>query len=98
MTPTGLSRTDHKSMGKDDRRHKSDRDDDDDDKNNDEDLYKEKEKKPGKSNDGYRYKSPESTPPKPATPDSPNVKKTAIVTKEEEGLVQPYVLLALFVS
>jgi phage shock protein PspC (stress-responsive transcriptional regulator) len=99
MTPTGLSRTDHKSMSKDDRRHKVDRDDDDDDdKNNDEDLYKEKEKKPGKSNDGYRYKNPESTPAKPVVPDSPNVKKTAIVTKEEEGLVQPYVLLALFVS
>ena len=97
MTPTGLVRTDHKSMSDEDRRHqdKSDRDDDDDNnKNDDEDLYKNKQKKPG-SGDGYRYKSPENTP-KPA--DTPVIKKTALVTKEEEGLVQPYILLACFTS
>jgi phage shock protein PspC (stress-responsive transcriptional regulator) len=97
MTPTGLARTDHKSMNDDDRRRqdKADKDDDDDDnKNNNEDLYKEKHKKPG-AGDGYRYKSPENTP-KPT--DTPVIKKTAMVTKEEEGLVQPYILLACFTS
>lgn len=97
MTPTGLVRTDHKSMSDEDRsrQDKSDRDDDDDNnKNDDEDLYKNKQKKPG-TGDGYRYKSPENTP-KPA--DTPVIKKTALVTKEEEGLVQPYILLACFTS
>jgi len=94
MTPTGLVRTDHKSMNDEDRRRqdKSDRDDDDDNnKNDDEDN---KQKKPG-ANDGYRYKSPGNTP-KPA--DTPIIKKTALVTKEEERLTQPYILLACFTS
>ena len=97
MTPTGLVRTDHKSMSDEDRRRqdKSDKDDDDDNnKNDDEDMYKNKQKKPG-TGDGYRYKSPENTP-KPA--DTPVIKKTALVTKEEEGLVRPYILLACFTS
>jgi phage shock protein PspC (stress-responsive transcriptional regulator) len=97
MTPTGLARTDHKSMGDEDHRRQDNadkNDDDDDNKNDNEDLYKEKHKKPG-ANDGYRYKSPENTP-KPT--DTPVIKKTAMVTKEEEGLVQPYILLACFTS
>jgi len=95
MTPTGLARTDHKSMTEDRRQDNDDKDDDDDDnKNDNEDMYKEKHNKPG-ANDGYRYKSPEKTP-KPA--DTPVIKKTAMVTKEEEGLVQPYILLACFTS
>ncbi|HEY4288848.1 MAG TPA: PspC domain-containing protein [Puia sp.] len=96
MTPTGLVRTDHKSMGDEDRRRqdRSDRDGDDDNRNKDEDLDKDKQKKPG-ANDGYRYKSPENTP---GSADTPVIKKTALVTKEEEGLVQPYILLACFTS
>lgn len=97
MTPTGLARTDHKSMSDEDprRQDNSDKDDDDDNnKNDDGDMYKDKHRKPG-ANDGYRYKSPENTP-KPA--DTPVIKKTALVTKEEEGLFQPYILLACFTS
>ncbi|HTI91268.1 MAG TPA: PspC domain-containing protein [Puia sp.] len=86
MTPTGLARTDHKTMNDEDRRRQDNSDKDDDDDDN--------KKRPG-SNDGYRYKSPENTP-KPA--DTPVIKKTALVTKEEEGLVQPYILLACFTS
>ena len=95
MTSTGLVRTDHKSMNDEDRRRqeRSDRDDDDDNNNNDDEDNK--QKKPG-ANDGYRYRSPENTP---KSTDTPVIKKTALVTKEEEErLVQPYILLACFTS
>ncbi len=100
MTPSGLARTDHKSMSEDRNQDNSDKDDDDENKDDDknrndnEDMYKEKHKKPG-ANDGYRYKSPENTP---KSIDTPVIKKTAMVTPEEEKLTQPYILLACFTS
>lgn len=94
MTRTGLSRTDHniydeqRRLNRDKKRRNNDSDnDDDDDKNDEEDMYKEKNKKPG-ANDGYRYKSPDST----------NIKKTAMISAEEEPQPQPYILLRLFTS
>ncbi len=59
------------------------------------------EKKPGTNKDGYRYKAPENTVPNAprATPDTTGVKKTAMVTPEEERVIQPYILFnTLFTS
>ncbi len=98
MTPTGLVRTDRNSTNNEDRRRRQDKKDNDDN-NDEEDMYKEKmnkdkQSKPG-SKDGYRYKSPENTP---KTSDTPVLKKTALLTKEEEVSVQPYPILAIFTS
>ncbi|MBS1662503.1 MAG: PspC domain-containing protein [Bacteroidetes bacterium] len=101
MTPTGLSRTDKKSMKENHDRKRRDNDDDDDDDDDDNSSNrKPAETKPG-ANDGYRYKAPEKAAPKapaPAAPDTTGGKKTAVVTKEEEARFQPYSILALLTT
>ncbi|HEY6899356.1 MAG TPA: PspC domain-containing protein [Puia sp.] len=89
MTPDGLTRTNAKGMN--DHQHRNSNDDDDDDNN------KPAEPRPG-TNDGYRYKAPNSAPKPPAAPDTTGGKKTAVVTPEEEARFQPYSILALLTT
>jgi hypothetical protein len=83
MTPTGLSRTDHRPYKNEDRssRKRHNNKDQNDDEDDDRPEYKSKPKSTDSNGGGgYRYKAPNS--PAPATParkDSTVIKRTAMV-------------------
>ena len=81
MTPTGLTRTDHRSYDDPDRNSRKHRrsnanDDDDQPENN---ARPKSDDNGNKGGGGYRYKAPGTPAPAPARKDSTGVKRTAMV-------------------